>query len=549
MAAHRRKVSHDKSGYQKEAVIPTPPTPDEYYQYLGRQPLRILSVALFCLSLGAVYGVWAVFTKSYVWYPWLIILVVMVPWSLYIVILATFRPRVTWESHHQVVRAGSYLLTASVDVFIPVCGASIGIIRNRRVNVCRMLWKGPRQIYVLDDADDPKVKAVADKLGVNYLVRDNRPDFKKSGNLNYGLEHSNGRFVVVFDADFAPARHFLVETIPYMLYKNIGIIQTTQYFDVKISETRNWVQQLSSSTQDMFFCWAQPARNTADCGMCVGTNVVDRRKALEQIGGFPRVRDGGEDIVTSLDFYTKGFRTMYLPLNLAKGVCPDSFKGLVNQQYRWALTSLKLFGGKNEYRESFKRAPLNFRQRIVYWSGAVYYAQSILVLITVVVPSLVMLWNFPWMVGPGNYIPIAPAMLGMFALPAITRGWRPTTLRMIVVYSVAHLLAAIDAVKGKAAGWAPSGSQSASGALTKRAGRILRVWVIVTQTLTWIALAIDVPIYKWPAFWPAVVLCTFQTIILFPLLLPGYGTLAQFSLLPYLTRRKLWMRKVRKGHV
>ena len=536
--------------YTKDLVIPSPPTRDEQFQYLGKQPLRVLAIILFVLSVGSVYGIWAVFSKSWQWYPFLLILVVLIPWSIYVVVLATFRPRVTWETHTQVLQAGSYMLRRSVDVFLPVCGEELSIIRNSLVHISKMEWPGRLTLYCLDDKDQPSVKHLAEQYGFTYLVRSDRPLHKKSGNMNYGLSQSSGEFICVFDADFAPAPEFLLETVPYMLYDNLGIVQTAQYFDVKMRQTRNWIQQLSGSTQDMFFCWAQPARNTADASMCVGTNVVYRRKALDTIGGFPRVSSGGEDIVTGLDMYAKGYRTIYLPLALAKGVCPDDFNSCVNQQYRWASTSMKMFAGKNEYREAFKRAPLNIKQKIVFWSGVLYYSQSILVLITAVLPSLVMLWFFPWLIRPGNYLPIAPAMLGMFALPLIIRGWRPATLRLVLVYSVSHTLSALDVLRGHTAGWVATGDKKRSGNMAPRAGWVLRTWVAVFQLLTWIAIIRDLPLYSWSNYWTVIIICGFQTVVLLPLLLPNFGTVAQPTLLPHLIKRELkmfrWRRRAKR---
>ena len=53
-------------------------------------------------------------------------------------------------------------------------------------------------------------------------------------------------------------------------------------------------------------------------------------------------------------------------------------------------------------------------------------------------PALIMLWVYPYQVGPGNYLPIAPAMLSMATLPLMVPGWRPEMLRLSVVYAVAH---------------------------------------------------------------------------------------------------------------
>ena len=531
--------------YQKGLITPVPPGRHEQFQYLGKQHLRPLAVLLFIFSIGSVYGIYAVFSSAWPWYPFLLILGILVPWVVYVAGLSMFRPRITWESHQLVLSAGAYMLKRSVDVFIPVCGESSRIIENTFYHASQLQWNGDLNIYCLDDGDSLVIKNLALKHGLHYLVRNNRPLHKKSGNLNNGLANSNGEFVVVFDADFAPSPEFLLETIPYMLYENMGIVQTAQYFDVKISNTRNWVQQMSGSIQDLFFCWAQPARNTADAAMCVGTNAAYRRSALDTIGGFPRVGAGGEDVVTGLDMYAKGYRTIYLPLVLAKGVCPDNFDAVINQQYRWSSTSMRMFYGDNEYRQAFKNAHLNLAQKLVFWSGTMYYAQSMLTLLISVLPSLVMLWCFPYLVYPGNYLPIAPAMVGMFAMPVIIRGWRPSLLRMIVVYSVAHLLAATDAYKENFTHkktndsfWIPSGAKAKS-QRTKLAGRIVRIWYVVTQLAIWIALSIDLPVYGWGNFWPAIVLSVFQTVVLFPLLLPRYGIVAQFSLVPHLVRRRI----------
>jgi cellulose synthase (UDP-forming) len=529
---------------RKDQLIPSPPRRGEYHQYLGKQPLRPLALVLFIISVGSVYGIWAVFSRAVIWYPFLGSLIIMVPWSVYVVILQTFRPRVTSKSHQMVIQAGGYMLKHSVDVFLPVCGEDPAIISNTIYHVLRMQHVGPAKIYVLDDGNSPAIKALAASYHVNYLVRGDRPAWKKSGNMNNGLRHSDGEFIVVFDADFAPAPEFLIQTLPYMLYDNLGILQTAQYFDVRIAETRNWIQQLSGSIQDMFFCWGQPARNAADAAMCVGTNVIYRRTALEAAGGFPKVDGGGEDVITGLEMCTEGYRTLYVPLVLAKGVCPDTFEAAVNQQYRWGRSSMMMFGGRNAHHEAFAKAPLTFRQKMVFWSGAMYYTQSILVLFLGVAPSLVMFWVFPYAVRPGNYLPIAPAMLGMFALPTIIRGWRPSVLRLILVYSVAHLLAVVDLIKGGDDHWVPTGSKAKSD-VPSRAAHVIRAWVVITQSAMWIALLHDIPLYGWSNYYPAVLCTLFQTVVLIPLLLPGFGTLGQFTLIPFLLQRYRKMRRAR----
>jgi len=112
-------------------------------------------------------------------------------------------------------------------------------------------------------------------------------------------------------------------------------------------------------------------------------------------------------------------------------------------------------------------------QRISFLSCTFYYLQSVLALITAVMPSLVMIWCFPNQVDPRNYCPLAPAMLGMFAMPVMIRGWRPPILRLVMIYSVAHLLAITDSLRGSAAAWVPTGGSGHRNPTPVMAGRVL----------------------------------------------------------------------------
>ena len=58
---------------------------------------------------------------------------------------------------------------------------------------------------------------------------------------------------------------------------------------------------------------------------------------------------------------------------------------------------------------------------------------------------------------------------------------------------------------------------------TPRTGPGYRIFTMRLQAATWIALSYDVPVYKLPAYWLPVVFAAFQTLVLFPLLLPGHG--------------------------
>ena len=125
-------------------------------------------------------------------------------------------------------------------------------------------------------------------------------------------------------------------------------------------------------------------------------------------------------MVTSVELLARGWRTVYMPLNLAKGLCPDTFTGVINQQYRWCLTTLGLIfpvKGMDGAHRGFWKCRMSITQRISYLSGILYYSNPLLALVISATPALVMLWCYPYEIGPGNYLPIAPAMLSMLPCP------------------------------------------------------------------------------------------------------------------------------------
>ena len=519
-------------------MVPGVPETGEHYSYFRGQWRRTLTIMYVLLSAGGLYGLWEVFTKSWVWYPFLITLVIMVPWTAYMATVTLRKPTIDITTHRAAISdlarpagsrvpGGGYL--PSVDVFICVCGEDREVVTNTFRSVRYLSWPGKLIVYVLDDSPDESFRDAARGSGFLYLRRSDRPRGKKSGNLNYGFSQSKGEFVAVFDADFAPTPGFLEQTIPYFSEQDVGIVQTSQYFSTKRRDTVNWMARLSGVVQGMFFCWSQPGQQSRDSAFCVGTNVVYRRAAVDAAGGIPICETGGEDIVTSVHMLTLCWRTVYVPLNLARGLCPDTFAATVNQQYRWAVTTFGLIfpvEGMGEHDQVFWRCKMSLAQRISYLSGLLYYAQSLLTLVVGVMPALVMLWVYPFEVGPGNYLPIAPAMLSMATLPLMVPGWRPEMLRLSVVYAAAHLLAAVDAATGHIQGWVPSGSTAKpkKNRVPRRAAWIVRGWVLITQGLAAWALARDLPIYGMPAYWIPLALAISQAVLLLPLLLPGYGT-------------------------
>jgi cellulose synthase/poly-beta-1,6-N-acetylglucosamine synthase-like glycosyltransferase len=79
-----------------------------------------------------------------------------------------------------------------------------------------------------------QLKALCAAMDVHYHAR-KQNDHAKAGNLNEGLKVSNGELVVVFDADHAPVRDFLRETVGFFKEDDkLFLVQTPHYFSIPI---------------------------------------------------------------------------------------------------------------------------------------------------------------------------------------------------------------------------------------------------------------------------------------------------------------------------
>jgi cellulose synthase (UDP-forming) len=497
------------AGVSAVAYVPRPPTRAEKYGYFRRRRPYVF-VWLLIAAAGILYGYVRVATKSWWTSPTLLLLAVMAPPVVVNFWLRVGRPRLTLSGHHAITRAYQHG-QESVDVFLPSCGEPVALLDNTFRCVSRMRWHATKTVYVLDDADRAAVRALADRYGYRYVVRANRGELRKAGNLINAFEMSDGDFIVVLDADFAVRPDFLSETMPYMADPNVGVVQTAQFFDIH-NPSFSYIQRFSGTLQEIFFRFIQPARDRHRAAICAGTNLVYRRSAVEKAGGFARVPIG-EDVHSGVKLWWAGYETRYVPLCLAKGVAPADFASLANQQTRWCRSSMLLMLDKH-----FREAPFTWKQRVAFWAAFLYYMSSAALLLTGPFPTLAMMWFFPRQVFPHNYLVILPSVAAtLFAFPMLSTGWRPTIYRVCIINSCCHLYAIWHAIRGRVADWVPTGASRGQDLVPTVVGRILLTWIVAEQTLLWSSLALRVHDFGWRPYWATLILSAYQLYLLAPL--------------------------------
>jgi len=438
-------------------VLPPPPDDSEKYTYIERNLgylLTILVVGSSCLAISQLrfeLHDWALapfllFTGTYIAYQ-------------AITLPVNFTGRDFDLAAHQArIAAWCPASYPRLDIFLPVCGEPLEVLRNTWTAVSDLVavYQGVAQPYVLDDGASDEAQAMAAEFAFEYIRRPDLPEGKKAGNLRYAFARTDAELIVIFDADFAPRRDFLAELLPYLDDPEVAIVQSPQYF--RTSPHQNWIENAAGSVQEVFYRAIQTARNRFDAAVCVGTSAVYRRVALEPFGG-PTLIPYAEDVHTGLDVRRNGWSLVYLPIVLSTGICPDNLDAFVRQQYRWCSGNVGIVFSRRLW-----SIPMSFPARLTYISGFCYYAYTALLVFFGPLIPIVMLAFLPGDVQLRNFIILVPSMLTGFVLYPFWHRSRygPSTLSLGVARGWAHVFAIWDGALGRNMSWHPSRTPGSS---------------------------------------------------------------------------------------
>ena len=233
-------------------MLPAPPTSREKYSYV--RPRAWVLTLCSAISFPLLWYAQFLMMEKYPWF-WLYLPVMTLGIAFYMLPLFTDRVGhgLDLEKHRGLVETWRPLRYPSVDVFLPVCGEPIEVLRNTWSYVAA--WAGitagrstPMSSTIPATPSSRPWRAVRLRL----CDPPNRGWLKKSGNLLYGFKVSSGEYILLLDADFAPRRDLLDETLPYMAaYPSVGIVQTPQFF--RVAEQQTWVERGAGAVQELFY--------------------------------------------------------------------------------------------------------------------------------------------------------------------------------------------------------------------------------------------------------------------------------------------------------
>jgi cellulose synthase/poly-beta-1,6-N-acetylglucosamine synthase-like glycosyltransferase len=195
-------------------------------------------------------------------------------------------------------------------------------------------------IQVLDDSTDDTLTLAAARvahhsargLHISHVRRPNREGYK-AGALRHGLDHTDGEFIAIFDADFVPEPDFLRRTIPHFYPDaRVGVVQTRWGH---LNADESLLTRLQAFGLDAHFLIEQVGRTAGGHFINFnGTGGVWRRACITDAGGW-QADTLTEDLDLSYRAQLRNWRFVYLPGVVAPAELPAAMDALKSQQFRW----------------------------------------------------------------------------------------------------------------------------------------------------------------------------------------------------------------------
>ncbi len=267
----------------------------------------------------------------------------------------------------------------------------------------------PHETWLCDEGDDERLKAFCRKHGIHHVTRDNRKD-AKAGNINNALQYAKGEICVILDPDHVPHPDFLDPIIPHFMDPEIGFVQIVQAYK---NFDESFVAKGAAQQTFQFYGPMMMSMNTYGTVLAIGANCTFRRKALDSIGG--HAPGLAEDMHTAMLLHSKGWKSVYVPRILARGLVPATLHGYFMQQLKWSRGTWDLL--IHVLPRIFGK--LTWRQRLHYMTVPFYYFSGIIYFLNFLIPILCLVFAIlPW---KGDFATFLLLAIPLFASTILVR--------------------------------------------------------------------------------------------------------------------------------
>lgn len=265
----------------------------------------------------------------------------------------------------------------TIDVMTTFCaGEPKDMLEETLTAIQEMTY--PHTAWCCDEADDPDVRAMCHRLGVQHVTRTVKVN-AKAGNINNALKQATGELVVVMDPDHVPAPDFLDAVVGYFENPGVGFVQVVQAYH---NQQESLVAKGAAQQTYQFYGPMMMCMNSYGTVQAIGANCTFRRTALDSIGG--HAAGLSEDMHTAMQLHAKGWKSVYMPAILTRGLVPATLSSYFKQQLKWSRGTWELL--LVTYPKLFTK--FTWRQKIHYFLLPFHYLCGIIFFINFLIPVI-----------------------------------------------------------------------------------------------------------------------------------------------------------------
>jgi cellulose synthase (UDP-forming) len=240
----------------------------------------------------------------------------------------------------------------------------------------------PHLTYLLDDTGDPRFGELAHAMGAMHMELIGVPG-AKAGKINEALKRTREDFILVLDPDHIPLPEFLDRVLGYFDDPQVGFVQVAQAYH---NADESFVARAAAEQTFSFYGPILQGMHGTGTSVAIGANCTFRRTALDSIGGHGIGL--AEDLVTSIRLHARGWKSVYVPEVVSRGLVPADLGSFLKQQLKWSRGVHEVLF--QEYPRAFGH--LTGHQRISYFMIGSYYLVGLTSLIYIAIP-LIYLWT------------------------------------------------------------------------------------------------------------------------------------------------------------
>jgi len=294
----------------------------------------------------------------------------------------------------------------SVDILTTFCPGEPHEMIIRTLLAMKAV-KYPHTNYLCDEGNDPELKKLCEREGIIHVTRVEK-DNAKAGNINNALKIATGEICVILDPDHEIIPEFLDRVLPYFENDEIGYVQSVQGYH---NQSESIIARGAAEQTYHFYGPMMMCMNTYGTVQAIGANCAFRRKALDSIGG--HAPGLAEDMHTAMQLQAKGWKSVYVPEILTRGLVPATLSAYYKQQLKWSRGTFELLF--RTYPRLFKK--FTWRQKIHYLTVPLYFFYGVINFIDILVPVLALgLAEVPWEVNLKHFAAFFFPLLGISLL-------------------------------------------------------------------------------------------------------------------------------------